>query len=81
MLQIRGHGATDIRQQRQVVDPRPLASDDDLARAPAKIAELERHHLAGPQTKAGEEDEDGVVAAASGGRSIRSRQHPIDVLG
>jgi len=43
------------------IDPPPFAMDGDLTVVPIDIIQFQRNNLAGPQTQAGEQQENGVV--------------------
>jgi len=54
LAEVLRNGVTDIGEEWHLIEPRPLAADDDFARAPAEVAELERHDLARPQAESGQ---------------------------
>src|SRR3972149_6432777 len=81
VAQILGHRPAHIGEKRKMVHPRSLAANNKLARTPPQIIKLERDHLARTHAQAGEQQENGVVTATPGGRSIRTRQYLLDFLG
>src|SRR5713226_2616588 len=80
LTKIARDGLPDVSEEWHMIDSWPLAADDDLAGAPAKVPELERHDFARAQTQAGEQEQDGHITATSRCPYIRRRSYSLHLL-
>ena len=59
----------------------PLTSNEQLAGSPVNVIELEGHNLSGTEAEAGQQEKDGVIAAAGGGLTIAGTKHTFNLIG
>jgi hypothetical protein len=56
----------------------PLTSNEQLAGSPVNVIELEGHNLSGTEAEAGQQEKDGVIAAAGGGLTVAGAKHQFN---
>ena len=78
--QIARNGRAGLMRQRQNVPACPLPADQDFTGPPVKVACLKSYDFTSPQPKSGQQKQDGIVAPASGGSTIRHRQHSLHLI-
>ena len=62
--QVIGQRLPDVVEQRHPVDAIAFAADEQFSRSPVDIFHRKASHLACPQTKPGQEEQDGMIAFA-----------------
>jgi hypothetical protein len=78
--QIGCEGLPDIDRQGHPIVQQPLTSNEQLAGSPVNVIELEGHNLSGTEAEAGQQEKDGVIAAAGGGLTIAGAEHLFNLI-
>ena len=79
--QVRCEGLPDIDRQGHPIMQEPLTSNEQLLISPVNVFESEGHYLSGTQAEAGQQEKDGVIAAAGGGLTVAGAKHPFNLIG
>ena len=58
-----------------------LTANEQLPGSPVKVIELEGHYLSGTQAEAGQQEKDGVIAAAGGGLTVAGAEYTFNLVG
>jgi hypothetical protein len=71
---------TDIHRQGHPVVQQTLTANEDLAGPPVEVIELESNDFPSTETEAGEQEKDGVIAAAGRCLTVTATEHTVDFI-